>query len=823
MNRAISTAWRSRLQLASSSIRRPLLPRLATAYTSIRYESSNAAGELEASPENKAVDIQELRRNREEEPQWERKRRNISFRNDFKISQDPETQAAIDEKLKSPYALPARDYPNITQTKYSAKQARHYAGVLVGHDKIWAKLNKPTEVPWESTFNLLKTMTTSTSDDNQTEAMRIVLPSSLELAEVPNQPVRFIDSSTGILSSLRVSSDRSHSSSILVRGSRSTLVKAADELVTAYEGVQVYQLGEVVTYDYQFRQLWPSIRGAMDGGLELPKNQLDKVWIHPEKEGKGTFHIDHRYEDLPRPAEWTTESLQDYISDVHYACMVPSTFSQLYGTALPPARGNENIRLAKRQEKEADIDAIKVKLMYDAINEPSARTCINLPTLKMALTFMASRGGHVAAADKLLRLAEDWGLPLNTDIYNIMLHAYVQRTNPNYFHSFLIKMHNRYFSANTRTWLLFLRLTQDDGKRRLVVTAMYESGLFKYEGLRRQLAEIMAPTNAYHALRSGKTLEDFLGEQDSFFNCGDWFTHSICNEILEEYLRFRKGPFDISALQPLFAKRRQDLPPVEPDLPMVNTVLSHAASTRDWDMALQALRWLTAENLTPDRETYNHLIGLALATSSPTATAVIFLHSTLSLGLKSKGTRLALRLAIFGKHRNAFWRHNQLPLLDKSMPGTCKRYPFRHEALIARTEQMIREIAGDRKPVESLRVLLEQAWREHDLPMQKEKEEQKEKHMINIMFPPPPEAESKPEATNAVSESETQSQAQTEIEPEYPLVKPKPQVVKLWSASEGELTLCLDTPLDLTRFVKDYVWTPPRAKRHLTDKPPSRY
>lgn len=119
----------------------------------------------------------------------------------------------------------------------SKVHALQVAKVQVAFDLIWRDFGQ--EMPdWSETYNLLKRMMTKRSEPLSMAAMRIVLPKSWEL-ELDNKKVEFVDSTTGLLAKLRVSSDHQNPSAIILRGKSSVLASAAEELVAACKDVEV--------------------------------------------------------------------------------------------------------------------------------------------------------------------------------------------------------------------------------------------------------------------------------------------------------------------------------------------------------------------------------------------------------------------------------------------------------------------------------------------------------------------------------------------------------------------------------------------------------
>ncbi|PTB74692.1 hypothetical protein M440DRAFT_1464042 [Trichoderma longibrachiatum ATCC 18648] len=440
--------------------------------------------------------------------------RNRMFRQAFQ-EKSPERLRQAERKLASPYVPTVRDYPSAHAARESRTHALQVARVQVAFDDIWRHFGHA--IPdWSETFNLLKRMMTRRSEPSSMAAMRIVLPKSWAL-ELGSKKIEFVDSTTGLLAKLRVSSDHQDPSAIILRGKSSVLAHAAEELVAACKDVEVYKLGEVAAFGYEVQRLWPGIEGAAEGGSLIPDDKQDNIWVHQEYQ---MYWVDIPYEEAPRPEQWTMENLDGYIRMLVCGRLRPHLALRYY--AKPEKDGTF-----------VDTDGIRVQLIMAALTDPGAKAYITPSILKMAMSFMAHKGGHRADADRLLTLAEEWGIPLDTEAYNIMLEGYVTKRDVAFFHKLLLKMQQRYFQPNARTWLLFLELVEKEIERRQIIVAMYDLGLFKDPATRRGIARIMATHDAYVAFRSGKRLDAFMAEQKSRYG-DDWFTTDAMNSILTE-------------------------------------------------------------------------------------------------------------------------------------------------------------------------------------------------------------------------------------------------------------------------------------------------
>ncbi|KAL6857710.1 hypothetical protein ACO1O0_005152 [Amphichorda felina] len=615
----------------------------------------------------------------------DKKQRNDFFRNAFSSPTDEE----IEHNLSSPFVPPARHYPSKAVTAQSAEEARHVAKVQTGMDKLWSHFKSKdhflaSQLKWADTFALLQRATTQkTKSPRQMSAMRVVMPGNWDL-EVSNQNIDFVDSSTGLQQKLRIYHDHRNPSAIIMRGTQGALAKAAEELLKGREGIQIFQLGKVDVCDYETKQLWPKIK---EQNKSIPKSKSHSLWVHRERPEE--HWIDMKYEDIPRPSSWTVEDFDSYIAKLVCGRLRPHLALTVYSEQ------------AKEEGKALDTDGIRVKLIMDAFMDPEARPYITTPTLKMALAFMAQRGGHRASADRLFTLAEGWGLPMDTETFNIMLEGYVTKRDHRHFYLFLRKMRARYYPANARTWLLFLRLVEKDFEKRQIVAAMWELGLFKDPGLSRGIAGTMASLDAYTAFRSGKDLATFMNQQKG--KHGDqWLSKDALHAILKEYYRFygESKPNPSAAYGVLIEQFEQDGGRIT--IETVNVIIKNCFINKDWNGVLWALHLMEVHGCEADDITYECIIRLATDTSNPRALAAGFFYGALDRRLRSR-SRYHLNQVFFGEHKNGFWKTNYVPIFTEEMAAAMRQVGFsRSTQAVSQAIRVVNAAAKDKVPTEPL-------------------------------------------------------------------------------------------------------------------------
>lgn len=554
-----------------------------------------------------------------------------------------------------------RTYNTESARQQSRDATIRSARVQVGFDKVASERYGSRVPEWHEVFDLLKKMTPKRSEQPRMAAMRVVLPDRWEMDGFgDNKPLRFVESATGLVSMLRLGADARNKSAVIMRGRREVLAQVAEELAKAQPSCQIYKLGDVVDNDYTTTKLWPPIEADQGG-----QQHTDSVWVH--KEVTPPSWVGRRYEDVPMPTRWTPESFENYVLTLVSGRLRPDLARELYNSA--------------QQGRTVDTDGIRVNLLLNAFQDASARSSITPLSLKTAVEFMAVRGGHVSSADRLMRHAEDLGLPLDSHTYNSMLLGYVHKRDALYAYKLLKKMRERCFQPNAATWLLFLELVQRDAERRQIITAMFEHDLFSQPATRRRIAAIMASQDAHVAFKSGKTLDELLDEQASRYGT-DWMSEDAFNKILAEFLlyhgdieRYQRFHDYRGAITKRFAPTCKDgIVPAS----TFNVVLRHSAARDDADFksAVWAVEQLEGNGHNHDATAYAELLVACIGSDNLEAYAVTLIYAILNRRLRYRSRNYA-NIVARGKikGRAGVWQYRAPHVLTKDAAAKLRASP----------------------------------------------------------------------------------------------------------------------------------------------------
>ncbi|CAH0018450.1 unnamed protein product [Clonostachys rhizophaga] len=604
----------------------------------------------------------------------------------------------IQEKLASPFAPQTLNYPSALSRRANFNSVHLAAKKLVALDKLWA-MHLPEDhfllqrLDWNHILGRLKDMTPKQSDGDLA-TMRFVLPENVSF-DFEQRRLEFVDSATGQTSRLRASGDRANPTGVILRGPRKALAKVADELIQVSKQVQVFELGDVTTQDYVTTQLWPATNNPVNDGETNSDDARDSLWLSTEPTKPTTGR---RVEHMLIPVHWSVDGLSSFIKNVIYTHLPPR---------LDPTLHSDLIK--QIGDGALDRNAVKARLIMKVLTDPSATQFITVHTLKMSMAFLTRRGGYIADADRLLSFAEERGLPMDTEFFNILLESYASNLDYRYFFKLLSKMKSRFFRPNARTWLLFLRLVQGNSERQRIVAAMYDLGLFKDPETRRGIGSVFAQREAHLAFKTGGVnIQQFMDILATTYG-SDWRTQETLSSILKEYLHVMGKGLQMSQLELLLQQQPDDGRPL--DARFFNDILEHCQATRDWNLAIWTLQQMNKRGVMPDEKSYDHLIQMAVWTKRQRTLGAVLFQAILDQSVTSE-MRLMLADLIQGRHKKVFWRTRQplvftrAMLLDMSLRRNLSGHDPWHDMV-----QCILSECGDLVPGQSLGETIDQALR----------------------------------------------------------------------------------------------------------------
>ncbi|KAL2757924.1 hypothetical protein ACRALDRAFT_2040246 [Sodiomyces alcalophilus JCM 7366] len=333
-------------------------------------------------------------------------------------------------------------------------------------------------------------------------------------------------------------------------------------------------------------------------GIAGPIWSSDKTFQRPGRVPR--FTIYHRFEDYPQPRQWTPRALLAYIEALTKAQMPRDTAVSLYGSVW-------------------NAEKVVLGLIKDVFHLDEAQSSLSTRALKTALRFIQPFGMiYRPSTRELLKRAEDVGLPLDTEVFNILLEGNVKVRDLRNFGVVLDRMLAARFHPNLRTWDLLLRIVEDTTVHEHIIREMERCNLLNDPRATRVVATKLVLRDLDRARRDWKGARAFLAEQDTRYGRG-WMTKTAMHKLLNELGRLGKFASCLELLDEVMARNA-----IKPNITTLNIILAHARVQREPAVAVAALYRFHKLGVPLDESSYTRLFGLAVQLRKPNAMGLIW-------------------------------------------------------------------------------------------------------------------------------------------------------------------------------------------------------
>ncbi|KAL2159107.1 hypothetical protein VTH06DRAFT_2866 [Thermothelomyces fergusii] len=388
---------------------------------------------------------------------------------------------------------------------------------------------------------------------------------------------------------------------IVLSGQPTAMTAAVDDILKVSKGVTVVNLDEPVHAGVESSQAGqPPAEGLNDSAFTATRVRPHQMSIPCRP-----YRLNVRADQIPRPARWTAQAFQQYIAALIMGDVDVNRARELYRD------GVTHIRTVVRQ-------------LHAVFHDPAASAAVSLPTLRLALRYLTAAGStYVKEAQALFSRAEELGLRLSTDIYNVMAEMSVRSKNLPAFDVAVSQMVRHGYKPNLGTWLLFLRLIESEEVRRYILQAMDTKNFFINPAAVEGVSSIMADHDAYRAIQQGQSFDAFVAGLRELYG-PEW----------QLGLRAANRYLDVFGKHSKFGELRQLLVYMsssehsKPDTVSLNTVLTHCKHQRKVDLAVDLVRMLDERgHHVADRTTFRLLYELARRTRKPNLLGAVWRYA----------------------------------------------------------------------------------------------------------------------------------------------------------------------------------------------------
>ncbi|KAK4249303.1 hypothetical protein C7999DRAFT_12850 [Corynascus novoguineensis] len=378
---------------------------------------------------------------------------------------------------------------------------------------------------------------------------------------------------------------------VILSGQPTAMTAAVDDILKVSKGVTVVNLDEFLKTGVESSQAGqPPTQGLNDSAFAPTK-----ILPHQMSVSCRPYRLNVRADQIPRPSEWTVEAFQQYTAAL--------------------VMGNLDARRARQLYRDGETHKeTVVRQLHAAFYDPAASTAVSLPALKLALRYLTAAGAtHLKDAQSLFDRAEELGLRVNTDTYNLIAEMSVKSKNLPAFDSTVSQMVRHGYKPNLRTWLLFLRLVEAEEVRRYILQAMDTKTFFSDPAALNGVAGIMADHDAYRAVQQGQSFDDFIAGLRELYGPEWQLTLRAANRYLDVFGQHSKFNEMRQLVGYMFASEQS-----KPTTISLNTVITRCKHQRKVDPAVDLVRMFNEHGYdVADRTTFHLLYELARKTRKP--------------------------------------------------------------------------------------------------------------------------------------------------------------------------------------------------------------
>lgn len=291
-----------------------------------------------------------------------------------------------------------------------------------------------------------------------------------------------------------------------------------------------------------------------------------------------------KYEDIPRPKEWTKRSLEAYVLRIVKATYPPPVAANLYGPG-------------------ADARLSAITILQSVFANPEVKPALSLIAIRLALAFISKAGpAFRPQARAIVTQAMSDGLKPDTTIFNVLLAGNAYTHDLEGFRSILGMMTSGGHAPNFDSWSPFVGMIEDDRAKRHVFRAMDELNLLHSLPGRRTLASEFILHDLEQARGDWRGLTSFIDRMNPRYG-RKWLTRLTANRLMDGLGRLGKFEACVELLDVLVTARYADVA-------TFNIIFNHAAQYRAPTVAIVALHRAEKARISLDQYSYQELFKL---------------------------------------------------------------------------------------------------------------------------------------------------------------------------------------------------------------------
>jgi hypothetical protein len=293
------------------------------------------------------------------------------------------------------------------------------------------------------------------------------------------------------------------------------------------------------------------------------------------------------------------------------------------------------------QQGDQSRDGAAAKQLLDLFRNKKFQAVASPDAFNMALAYLNAKATHeVSAAWEIFRIMRRLGVPRGVDVWNIMLQGAVRMKDLPRVHNYLRQMVNRNLQVTPRTWVLILRLIENEEIRRYILCMMDQRGALEMPGAVAEVASVMASHDVDRAIALGQNAERFIASQNELYG-PRWLGNYSANKIVHAFGCHGRLNDMLTFVEFMFASK------IVKDSPItLATAMTHCRLLKSLTFAFKFLRLFESHGKTVDPISLTELFKLLHVRSRPIMLGTVWRYARrnrlMSFDMKRRGSELGV-------------------------------------------------------------------------------------------------------------------------------------------------------------------------------------
>ena len=278
---------------------------------------------------------------------------------------------------------------------------------------------------------------------------------------------------------------------------------------------------------------------------------------------------------VPRPVTWSTDNFKEYVASLVGSSVTGPLHEQLYDAG------------------DSHRSSV-IRILRQLFNDPQLNAYISIAACNTALEFFY-RMSQFSNSRSILSLMENRGLLTSTETFNLVLRGSAHLKNFENFEYILKQMIERGIKPDSKTWMVFYRISDSDQARSEIYHSMREKGVLQHPRVIKDFLVLTIRDVLIRHFEKGRSITSLL-ERLNGLDARLWLSPVIANVILDEIAK--RSPIQ-GVIMVLKQLERLGMGFNEVTM---NTMLHHCLPNRNHDDAIEILHCF--------RERYKLLPGI---------------------------------------------------------------------------------------------------------------------------------------------------------------------------------------------------------------------